>query len=294
MIREKTTRAAKSPSRWSAWVIGIGCIGLVSIVARGDAQPIPIVLISPNDVYQAAIGALESAPDRMSFEERLAGLLMLCDGHLKTAIEQLALYAARQENNPRARAMVGNILKRLDVSRHQMVAALAPHLDNQASAVVEVARELMRESEDRSAERPPDFSAYRALIEADVRAGRDPQASLIAFMFESEPGAALLTLVRAYQLRDPDEIKPILWAEHVVADLLWRRRFGFVERRAVDPAVIRELEKLSRHPFWWVRLYVARVVDACPELAGPGLVNRLSADPNVLVRRVPHGPESGE
>jgi hypothetical protein len=103
-------------------------------------------------------------------------------------------------------------------------------------------------------------------------------------MYASDPGSALIAMMRAYQLRDPAEIKSIRWAEHVVSELFWRRRYGFVDGKAVDPVAISELDKLSRDGHWWARLYVAQIVTQHSELAKPELVTRLAADENALVR----------
>jgi hypothetical protein len=46
--------------------------------------------------------------------------------------------------------------------------------------------------------------------------------------------------------------------EHVVSDATWRKQNGFGDRfQELKPAAITELEKLSTHVAWWVRLYVA-------------------------------------
>ena len=234
--------------------------------------------------YQAALAAIAGAPDRAARDAATDNLITINQRDLNRLVPQVVLYAARNEKDPAALAVAGHVFKRLQGDKQGVIAALAPLLDDADAAIRKLTADLLRGYEDRSAVRPPDFTVYHALLEADFRALRSPQSSLVQFMFEGDPGAALLTIMRASQLRDPAEIKPILWAEHVVADLLWRRQFGFVKRDAVDPAVVRELDKLSQHKSWWARMYVAEIIRKYPELGTKVIRDRLAADPHDLVK----------
>ena len=242
------------------------------------------VEIIPDDIYQVALTNLFSAPDKSSFNDQADRLLALREGDVQNPITQLLWFAAQHHQDARTRAFAGQVLARLSAPKEVIVAALAPQLDNRDETITAMVQDLLKGYEDHSATRPPDFSAYRALIEADVRAGREPQTSLVHFMYTSDPGTALQTMVRACQLRDPAEIKPILWSEHVVAELFWKRRYGFVDRNAVETAVLQELDKLSRHPRWWVRLYVAEIAGTHSELGEPEVVKRLTEDTDQRIR----------
>ncbi|HKQ47912.1 MAG TPA: hypothetical protein VJZ71_07585 [Phycisphaerae bacterium] len=272
------------------FVLGLAIFGATAQVSKSDpAAPIVAtntrtVEITPDDTYQVALSKLFNAPDKSSFNVQADQLPALGEGDVQKLIPQLLWFAAQHHQDTRTHAFVGRVLSRLSAPKEVIVDALAPQLDNRDDTVTAMVQDLLRGYEDRSATRPPDFSAYRALIEADVRAGREPQTSLVKFMYESEPGTALQTMVRACQLRKPEEIKPLLWAEHVVAELLWKRQYGFVERTAADVAVVQELEKLSRQPQWWVRLYVVEIVLAYPELGPPGVVERLLEDADPRIR----------
>lgn len=257
-----------------------------AIPALSDAPPaVPTAEIVPMEFYQSAFASLADATDREAMEEQIRRLTAAAPDPT-LVIEQIVWFAAQDQKNIARQALVGRILKIADIPTEQLVRILAPHLDNREQNVVALARELLYRCEDHSPTRPPDFSPYRAIIEEDVRAHREPSRSLIRHMYQSDPSAALLTLIRAYQLRDPNEIKPILWAEHTVADLMWKRRYGFVERRAGDPVVTTELEKLARHDRWWVRLYAAEIIAANPELGTAATRTRLEADPHDLVKQV--------
>lgn len=262
------------------FMVGILCSPAVAgpVVATPD--------ISPDAGVQAAIMRIEKAAGRDDARRQIDELAAAFEGDPAGLIGQMLWHSARHAGEPRSRAVVGQILRRLAAPKRVVVTSLVTHLDDRDAAIRGDAREMLKGYENRSATRPPDFSTYGAIIEEDVRAGREPRASLVQLMFESDAGAALTTMARGYQLRDPAEIKPILWAEHVVADLMWRRRFGFVGPRAVEPAATREIEAMSRHPRWWARLYAAEIVRANPELGTAGVVDRLAGDGNGLVRSV--------
>ncbi len=258
----------------------------VIAVASVNAAENPVVEITPDNSCQTSLENLINAPDRPSFNRQVDQLIERQGDDGRSLIPQLVWYVARHQQETRTKAFVGRVLARIATPKSVIVETLVPHLSNKDAAIRGVVKELLAGYEDRSATRPPDYSAYRALIEADVQAGREPRTSLVQFMYASDPGTALQTMVRATQLRAPEEIKPILWSEHVVSELFWKRRYGFVERSAVDAAVVREIETLSRHARWWVRLYAAEIVKAHPELGEADVVKRLKDDADQRVRFV--------
>jgi hypothetical protein len=272
------------PSMRRGIIVAIVIMGAACAPARINAADDRGIEITADNVYQAALTDLFSEPDKATFDGQVDQLLKLRVGDSRQLILQLLWFAAQHPQDKRTKPFVGHVLRRIDAPKDAIVTALAPHLDNRDASVQGMVRDLLRGYEDRSATRPPDFSAYRALIEADVQLRREPQSSLVQFMYESDPGTALQTSVRAFQLRDPKEIKPILWSEHIVAELFWKQRYGFVEPKAVDATAVQELEKLSRHPYWWVRVYVAEIIRAHPELGNPEIAKRLQQDADLRVR----------
>lgn len=266
--------------------IGLAILALVIWVAPMKAVDDKTLEIAPDASIQTSLANLASAPDRSAFNRQVDQLIERQSDDGRPLIPQLVWYAAQHREESRTKAFVGRVLAGIDTPKIVIVETLVPHLDNKDIAIRGIVKELLANYEDRSATRPPDFSSYRALIEADVQAGREPRTSLVQFMYASDPGTALQTMVRAAQLRAPEEIKPILWSEHVVSELFWKRRYGFVERSAVDAAVVREIETLSRHARWWVRLYAAEIVKAHPELGGADIVKRLKEDADIRIREV--------
>lgn len=265
----------------------LALIGVVFVPVIAAAQDLQIgnVEIRQDPAYQSAFADLIKAADKETFDRQADRLIKEQNGDHAQLVEQLLWYAAQHEKDNKSRAFVGHLLKRLESAKQEIVMTLVPHLDNRDGNVRNVTRELLRGYEDRSATRQPDFSVYRSIIEASISEGKQPQDSLVQFMYQSDPGMGLLAMVRAMGLRKPEEIKPILWGEHVVAELFWKRQYGFMERDGVDVAAVQELEKMSQHDRWWVRLYVAEIIKENRELATPSIINRLTIDANLLVRQ---------
>lgn len=267
-------------------VIFFVSVPLFGVSASGSDEAVKAeTRIQPELAVQSEIASIAQSTNEQDFGDRLNRLRNLSAGRSGQLISQLLHYAA-SDRNTKARVVVGRVIEHLHLPKQTIVHSLVPHLDNVDSAIREMTRSLLRDYEDRSAVRPPDFSAYRAFIEAEVRTGKEPQVSLIEFMYESDPGTALLEIMRGYQLRDPNELKSILWTEHVVSNMLWKRRYGFLRADEVDPGAMQQLDFLSRHERWWVRMYVAALYRQYPDLRRASVVERLREDNHALVRKV--------
>ncbi len=103
-------------------------------------------------------------------------------------------------------------------------------------------------------------------------------------MYARHPGKALLAMQQVYVQADRRRTRELLWAEHVVADVVWKHQNGFLEKTKVEPEAATQLEKLSQDQTWWVRLYVAEILRQHPAFRTPALVDRLKDDPHELVR----------
>jgi hypothetical protein len=265
------------------------CLLMVAALANAPAtatsEPVrtggEIIADAP---LQAAIQSFAAASNRAEADARLARIRTLCDRDHGRLIDQLLLYDATCGNAENAKSCVGLILEDARIPKEAAVTALVVHLDNANPSIQRMVCSLLHGYEDGSATRPPDFSTYRTIIETAVRAGKEPSDSLVKFMYETDPGTALLTMMRGYQLRDPNEMKPILWAEHVIADMFWKRQFGFLAPQEAPAAAVNELDTLSRHERWWVRLYVAELLYYHPELRRPEMFDRLREDRHAVVR----------
>ena len=262
-------------------VFGLTVLGPTARVLRADEPTTQTAGLIGDAAVQSALAEAAATRDVEAFEAAARRVWVLADRDAERFVGQLLVFSATDTSR---RAVASRVLATARLQKETLVSAVAPQLDNGDANIRAHASAWLSECEDMSAARPPDFSSHRAIIEDAVRAGREPQASLVRRMYALDPGEALRTMVRAMQLRKPEEIRPILWAEHVVADLMWRRRYGIVGPKDTDAAVRAEIDKASRHDLWWVRLYAARIVHDSPELAGPEVVARLAADRHPLVR----------
>ena len=159
-----------------------------------------------------------------------------------------------------------------------------PLLDSSDAGLADYAGNALGQFEGRAAGRRPDFSLYREIVADASRHGEQPPAGLVRHMYAVHPGEALLTLMRAYQLREPERIQSIVWAEHTVSETLWKQSNGFLDRDDVEPAAIGELARLAGDKQWWARLYVAVVMRKHESLRVDSLIGVLAEDEDALVR----------
>jgi hypothetical protein len=150
-------------------------------------------------------------------------------------------------------------------------------------------------------EREPDFRHYVAYLESHRR--EEPR-ELLRHMFRTAPGTALRALIDA---NDPVPWpkgarrlggRDLFYAEHVLRDVIWlrNRKFEVEPERALNAQ--KALAELSQHDRWWVRLYVAEILNQHPEFQTAELVERLKEDAHELVRqaisRQPGLPRNGQ
>ena len=192
--------------------------------------------------------------------------------------DQRAALEALAATDTREAMALGFVLERLAVPELHVVRALVPLLESDDAGARAAVAGVLSEYEHLSVDRGADFSVYRPLLQQGLPLG------LVRHLFETDPGAALLALTRV-QVRDLAELRALLWAEHEVADVLWKLRLGFLAREDLardEPEALAQLDLLARHPRWWVRLYAARIGGLEPALAVRS--EELRRDEHALVR----------
>jgi hypothetical protein len=237
--------------------------------------------ITPDQRLQTAIDrAVEPTQSRAEMYAQLEELKRLAAKSPEHFLEQLLYYYSNQQN---------------DRQRRFRAFLLVGHLRLPKTVIAEVAsRYAYAEDEDLSAE------ARRLLHIAEegwrgepgryyepvIRARKDDSAlGLIRFMFETSPERAIRVMLRVEE-DDRTDLRSVRWGEHVVSDYLWKRRHRFDQ--AADETLasaVKELDAMSRHGTWWVRLYVAQILRQYAQLRTPELIERLKADEHELVRR---------
>lgn len=272
--RQRVRRLPRVACRAIVWT---AVLHAAAAFAQAPARPAPAL----DAQFEARVRAVMSPTDAPAQEQALAALRTMDSAEL---IPRLVRFSAHAENTREGMA-AGVIIERLRLSRSAVIAGLIPHLGTEDEPFDASIRGILRSYEGRDGDRAPDFSIYREFVESAARADEHPPESLVLYLYESDPGAALMLMMRAHGLRDPTEIKAVLWGEHVVADALWRQRYGFLEPGRVDPDAARELSRLATSSQWWARLYVAEILHQHAVFRRDGLVAALAHDSHALVRR---------
>ena len=252
-------------------------LSLALALSAGPQQNAPEPLLRPDPAVQAGIRRLLDAQSPDEQRAALAALEAGAGPEHRLLVQQLFLFT-RAATDTREAMILGVVLARLDVPGEHVVGALVPLLESGDAELRAALGNVLSEYEHRSVDRGADFSVYRPMLERGLPLG------LVRHLFETDPGAALLAVARV-QVTDAAELRTLLWAEHEVADALWKLRYGFLSREEVarrEPGAFAEIDALAGSPHWWARLYAARIGRLEPALAMH--TEELRADEHVLVR----------
>lgn len=269
---------------WARWALSLVLLAPVALAQTPtDSRPSFPVNEAAQATIREALAADESG--RAAALEKLRGAVR----EPAALIPQLVYFSAHASNTRDGMA-AGGLLTGLQFSEREIIQALIPLLGVDDARFQKSARGILGALEGRTDERTPDFSIYRDFVEDALRANQQPPEAFIRYLYEADPGQALLLMMRASGVRDPQRLKAILWAEHTVADTLWRQRFGFLQRHEALPAALQEIEKLAGDRDWWARLYAAAVIRQHSALRPKGALEALRADPHPLVRDLASEP----
>lgn len=254
-----------------------------------DGDPVRIVR---DTEFQRLLDSASSAKTVDEFETRVIPLRRAAEKDWPQFFAQL-LYRYEQhreeDGEVKSKAFVGRVLAELKPEHSAAVGAIAPQLDNEEPIIAGFASELLRSLEDKSVSRESNFTGYRGIVEADFHAERATRASLIRRMYASDPALAMKSLVRAYQLRDLEEIRKVLLGDRDVERVLWKRQFGIEVTDEELKTATDSMEAFARHSRWWVRLYVAKMGHSHPELVPVTSMETLKQDRHWLVRETAQG-----
>ena len=178
----------------------------------------------------------------------------------KTALMRQVLYYLRHGANTEDRGYGAMVLfNKLDVDKPARVRAALSYLDAQDAGSRKIATEVMGTVDSPDGE-SVDYSVYRELLRNSVT---NPPRSLIKYMYTKSPDAALSSMASVYL--DKDEAKALV--DQVK---------GEDEAQAVD--------RLSKRPEWWAKLYAAEKMKQNPKLRDPELIERLKQSKHAVVR----------
>lgn len=224
------------------------------------------------------------ATDERELRSALDGLTSIGGTDFQDLIPQLFLFSKDATDTREAMAF-GALVDQLRIPDVAIVRALVPLLESSDGELCREIGNVLSEFEDRSVDRPPSFSVYRGLLEERLRSGRDLPFGLLQYLYETDPGTALLLMMRIHAV-DVLESKGILWAEHVVADSLWKQRYGFLARDEIEPGALEQIGFLSRHARWWARASAAAIMSRHTAFSHAELEDALRQDEHPLVRKL--------
>lgn len=255
---------------------------LAAAVAAPRAAQEDGARLEPDPVLAAAIEDALSPATEEALEHSLERLRELARPDPRALVCQLFLYSESATTTKGAMAF-GVLAEQLRIPDLAIVRALVPLLETRDAARRRALGGVLAEFEHASVDRPPSFAIYRPFLEEPMRAGAAPPPGLVRHLYETDAGSALLLLARLDRL-ERHELAEILWAEHVIADVLWKHAHGFLPPDRVEPAAAGELARLAAHGRWWARLYALRVMGETPAFRDPAAIRRLADDAHPLVR----------
>lgn len=142
----------------------------------------------------------------------------------------------------------------------------------------------------------PDFRHYASYLKNHKNV--ETSSYLMRHMFRTAPGEALHAMIYVQHLGVPypplrlsksptvnAEIRPLVYAEHILSDVIWHQQFRFDVSPDQLTKAKSELSVLSQHKEWWVRLYVAEIMQQHPELRVADAMERLKQDEHELVKQ---------
>ena len=203
-------------------------------------------------------------------------LLQLCGSDRAAIVRQAIYYYGHHQFEGPEIDVPQRVLDHFQVRPEEYVEALVPLLEGSDSDLTELARDQLL-----GADWHNPRNSFDTL--AGYLAGHDKVPdSFIASMFRLSPGEALSRVGVKY-LTDRERWRQLIWADHIVADAVWKREHDFLQAADVEAASA-QLEMLSKFDEWWVRRYVVEMLVRQPLFRRDEIVQRLRNDPHPLVR----------
>lgn len=257
----------------------IALFALASSTASGqEAAP----ALTPDAALQEAIATFMHAPEEDGKKDALARMREGAGPQFRILIPQLVYYSWKAESTQDGMAL-GVIKDRLRIREGAMLRGLVPLLETGDEDLRRELAGVLAEYEKHTPDAPPSFSGYRQFLTGPIEAGEEPPPGLVRHLYETDPGTAMLLIMRI-ERPERDELRRLLWAEHEVRDTLWKQRFGFLGTDQVEPAAAEELDMLSLHPRWWARLYAVQILRKHEGFREPGMIDRLGHDAHPHVK----------
>jgi hypothetical protein len=186
------------------------------------------------------------------------------------------------------------LMGELNIDEYRVMAAVLPYIDTKDERLRRfiVTEVLEGDGRNTAVERdqndPVLKGVFQYLTYNVQRAKLDPPWSLVQILYWKAPSVAVHKFSKSR-----DKSRDLLWAEHLIQDVLWKKGHGFLKPGDIK-AVIEELEKLSQVDDWAVKLYVAEMLRRHEEFRDSRIIERLRNDKNSLVSKALDVPYRAE
>ncbi|MCB9851141.1 MAG: hypothetical protein H6817_10615 [Phycisphaerales bacterium] len=267
----------------------LGKFVMAALLAAACIAAVP----AANDAIQTDLRTIASTEDAGAKQTAWDRIRQADTADRTALLQQLAIFTTTADNE-RDALLAGTVIREFKIPDDTVVQALVPLLESDDASLKAQVGNMLGGYEDRSADRPPNFSTYRAIIATAVREDRPIPLGLVEHMYTVDPSQALRTMLRASSVHKPASLREILMADHVISEVLWKQRNGFLDENTIEPQAAEELAKLANHDQWWARLYAAAIVQQHPAFRTKALVQRLSGDEHPLVAGFASVPAEAE
>lgn len=273
------------------WIAVLGVVSLQSTMGFAAGQPRfvdPHAQVILEDVeVQNALDQFHDNPEASKcFEQAVGPLRSIAGVQYQRLIPQFVIHQIRMEDEPNTdvvEAMLPHyLIARMDITATDIVLALLPYLGNDDSKQQRIIKQYFARTEAVQSGGPPDFSHYQSLISGRYRSGMPIPRALVIYLFEANANAALLTMNTV--IDGWDARRPIIWAEHQVADVQWKWNNQFLAKDEVEAVAKEALLKIADSKQWWVRLYVAIIMREYPPFRDEAVLDRFEGDTDESVR----------
>jgi hypothetical protein len=216
---------------------------------------------------------------------------------LVTVIKQAALYSSAKDNwrageYKTFQYAVWMLVSGRDRASDVLVAgALVPYLDCDDAQLRGFVESYLATGTPGGPHDSPSHPAVRALIDYSHERGQDYTGRVVQLLYRTAPSAGLLALGGLWSANNESEHRSLLYAEHTVADAVWREGAFLTEAELTE--ALTELDKLAKHEGWWVKLYVAEMLRRHEMFRRDDILQRLRNDPNPLVAKAADVPYYG-
>lgn len=235
------------------------------VVAEQNAEEFPI---KPNQEVQSILQALIStnAQERQKmfpagteeeFKETLISIQEKAGG-VQELVQQL-LYFSVHAQDTRQGMLPLVLVEQLNISEDDRVAAIVPLLNTGDQSVLKQAYEWLQVVDFDSETQEFRFNRYENVLH---RKSADVPKGLIKYMYATSPDAALSNLATVYL--DKDEAKVLV-------------------NQVKSEDEVQTVDRLSKRPEWWAKLYAAEKMKQNPKLRDPELIEQLKKSKNPVV-----------